>query len=77
MTGKTRKDSPIGVIIKGKLAELERSQAWLAKKAGYSTNYIHVIIKGKFIPSNEVVERMAAVLEIDFNTLIAALDEGQ
>lgn len=77
MTGKTRKDTSVGVIIKKRLSEIERSQGWLARKTGYTPNYVNFIIRGRFSPSQTMLEKIAAVLEIDVDTLIAALDERQ
>lgn len=68
-----RPDSPLGVIIKAKLKEMERSQPWLAKKVNRSVGTISFIIKGRLIPSVELVESIATVLSVDSNTMLSAL----
>lgn len=66
-------DVPIGKIITERLEEMERSQAWLSKKVNRSSGAIGAIVKGRLKPSNELVENIASVLQIDSNILIEAL----
>jgi transcriptional regulator with XRE-family HTH domain len=48
------------------------SQAVLAEKAGTSTDYIGQIEQGKKFPSPEMIERIAAALEMDSPELFSA-----
>ncbi len=66
-------DVVIGRIITERLEEMERSQAWLSKKVNRSSGSIGAIVKGRLKPSNELIESIASVLQIDSNILIEAL----
>jgi len=71
-----RPDSPLGAIIRARLKEMERSQPWLARQVERSAGTINFIIKGRLIPSTELIEKMACVLSIDSNIMLSALKEG-
>lgn len=49
-----RPDSPIGIIIKARLKEMEHSQPWLARQVDRSAGTINFIIKGRITPSAEL-----------------------
>ena len=68
-------DSPIGIIIKERLAEMERTQPWLARKSGCAVNTVNRIVKGKMKPSSDLLTRIAFALEIDCEQLYSALNE--
>lgn len=68
-------DSPIGVIIRARLEEMERSQPWLARQVNRSAGTISFIIKGRLIPSVELVESIASVLSVDSDIMLSALKE--
>lgn len=68
-------DSPIGHIITDRLEEMERSQAWLARKVHRSIVSISRIVKGSLKPSVELVELIASELSISTNILTAVLEE--
>lgn len=69
-------DSPIGVIIRARLKEMERLQSWLARQVDRSAGTISFIIKGRLIPSVELVESIASVLTVDSDIMLSALKEG-
>ncbi|MDE5935918.1 MAG: helix-turn-helix domain-containing protein [Ruminococcus sp.] len=71
-----RPDSPLGAIIRARLKEMEHSQPWLARQVDRSAGTISFIIKGRLIPSVELVESIASVLSVDSNIMISALKEG-
>lgn len=71
-----RPDTPLGVIIRARLKEMERSQPWLARQVDRSAGTISFIIKGRLIPSVELVESIASVLSVDSDIMISALKEG-
>ena len=73
---KKRPDTPLGAIIRERLKEMERSQPWLARQVDRSAGTISFIIKGRLIPSVELVESIASVLSIDSDIMLSALKEG-
>lgn len=68
-------DSPVGVVIKKRLAEMERTQPWLARKSDCAVNTVNRIVKGKMKPSSELLTKIAVALEIDYEQLYSALNE--
>lgn len=71
-----RPDSPLGAIIRARLKEMERSQPWLARQVDRSAGTISFIIKGRLIPSVELVKSIASVLSVDSDIMLSALKEG-
>lgn len=57
-------DSPIGRIITKKLKEMERSQSWLARKVACSNTTIGFVVKSRLKPSDELIQKIAKILEI-------------
>lgn len=76
MPNKKKADSPIGVIVKNRLEEMERSQPWLARQVHRCTNTINGIIRGRLIPSEELLEKLSSVLSVDVSILSDAVNEG-
>ena len=48
-----------------RLTELNRSQAWLARKAGITPGYLSLLIAGRRHPSGQVRQRIQDALGID------------
>lgn len=69
-------DAPIGAIITSRLEEMERSQAWLAKKVERAPNTISEIAKGRLRPSVALLEEIAKVIDVDCVSLIEAIVNG-
>jgi transcriptional regulator with XRE-family HTH domain len=63
--------SVLAFNIKGQRQILRISQAQLAEKAGTSTNYIALIETEKRFPKPEMLERIAAALDIEPSALFA------
>ncbi len=76
MPDNKKSDSPIGIIIKSRLEEMERSQPWLARQVHKCTNTINGIIRGRFNPSEELLEKLSTVLSVDFSVLSEAVKRG-
>lgn len=69
-------DSPIGVIIRARLEEMERSQPWLARQVRRCTNTINGIIRGRLNPSEDLLEKLSSVLSVDISILTDAVKQG-
>lgn len=76
MLKKKTPDSPIGVIIRARLAEMERSQPWLARQVRRCTNTINGIIRGRLNPSEDLLEKLSSVLSVDISILTDAVKQG-
>lgn len=71
-----RPDSPIGIIIKARLKEMDHSQQWLARKVNRANGTINFIVKGRLKPSYELLKMIASVLSIDVKVLSDVLEKG-
>lgn len=69
-------DSPIGVIITGRLEEMERSQSWLAKRVERAPNTISEIVKGRLRPSITLIEEISKVIDVECAVLLEAIVNG-
>lgn len=69
-------DSPIGKIIMAELKKIERSQDWLSRQIPCSKTSISFIVKGRLRPSVELAKKIANVLDVDSELLIAAMKKG-
>lgn len=76
MPKKKKPDSPIGVIIRARLEEMERSQPWLARQVRRCTNTINGIIRGRLNPSEDLLEKLSSVLSVDISILTDAVKRG-
>lgn len=76
MLKKKTPDSPIGVIIRAHLEEMERSQPWLARQVCRCTNTINGIIRGRLNPSEDLLEKLSSVLSVDISVLTDAVKQG-
>lgn len=78
MPKKKTPDSPIGVIIRARLEEMERSQPWLARQVHRCTNTINGIIRGRINPSDDLLEKLSSVLSVNISILTNAVKrEGE
>ena len=68
-------DSPIGVIIRARLEEMERSQPWLARQVRRCTNTINGIIRGRLNPSKDLLEKLSSILSVDISILTDAVKQ--
>ena len=61
-------------IVKGwlKCEEVDRSQAWLARKAGCSESYLSLCLGGRLEPTDGFLYGLEAAMELPRGTLIDA-----
>ena len=61
-------------ILKGwlKSEEIDRSQAWLARKAGCSESYLSLCLGGRLEPTDGFLYGLEAAMGITRNTLVYA-----
>ena len=58
-----------------RLDQLDRSQAWLARKLGVSPAYVSMLVNGSRAPSKRIRKRMLRVLGVgDFHQLFRLED---
>lgn len=70
-----KNDCAVGRIITGRLAEMERSQMWLARKTDRTTNIINEVVKGRRCPSIKLLKDISDVIEVDCLVLVSAVLE--
>ena len=65
-------------IVKGwlKSEEVDRSQAWLARKAGCSESYLSLCLGGRLEPTDGFLYGLEAAMELPRGTLIDARIDG-
>ena len=75
---KQRQQQPINQtlsdLIKTRLAELDRTQRWLAKQLGITEGAISRYISGRTTPRRSLQERLFETLELSYQTLDDLLD---
>lgn len=59
----------LGSLIKGKLAELGKSQRWLSEQLGVSTGAVSKYAYGRATPSDQVQKKMFEVFDLPYETL--------
>ena len=67
----------LGANIRHYRTALGFSQAQLAEKASMATNYLGLIENGRKFPSADMVERIAAALDVDSTVLFAIVPMQQ
>ena len=70
-----KNDCAVGKIIISKLAEMERSQMWLARKTDRTITTINEVIKGRRCPSIKLLKDISNVIEVDCLVLVSAVLE--
>lgn len=70
-------DSEVGGIIVMRLRQMGKTQRWLADVLGSTPASINGLIKGRYKPSKRTLFALAAVLEIDPETLLTVFTERQ
>lgn len=73
VTMKNVKSSAFGKIILKRLVDMEKNQKWLAEAIGTNQTRIYDYISGRCAPSARVLYKIATVLELDCNVLLAAI----
>ena len=63
------KISEIGRTILEKLAELDKTQTWLANECKVTRCHISMLIYGKTRASNILLWKLSKILELDFDRL--------
>jgi DNA-binding XRE family transcriptional regulator len=56
-------------LIKRRLKELGKNQSWLARELGITRQAVSFYVKGRSIPSDDLLERLYSTIEIPYQTL--------
>jgi hypothetical protein len=61
-----RNKLPIGLVIKQKLKERERSVSWLARKINYDRSSLNTMLNKQEYMHSAILWRISVVMKIDF-----------
>ena len=63
-------------IIKNGLKLLGQNQSWLARELGLSRQMVSNYIHGKYLPRQELLEKIQTVLRIDYRSIDGLVEKG-
>jgi hypothetical protein len=56
------------------MQEQERGPAWVARKIGYSREYVALVLSGRYAFTDRLVQACTTALQIDFGSVGIATD---
>jgi hypothetical protein len=64
-------------ILRQWMQEQERAPAWVARKIGYSREYVALVLSGRYAFTDRLAQACTTVLKIDFGSVGIATDDDR
>jgi len=66
---KRPKNQRLGDLVKKRLKELKKSQAWLGEQLGITKQAVNLYIQGTNFPKDKILSKLYSALEVPYETL--------
>ena len=64
-------------ILRQWMQEQERAPAWVARKIGYTREYVALVLSGRYAFTDRLVQACTTALKIDFGSVGIATDDDR